>query len=378
MRADIYPLQMLLLTVSGWVHKHQGDVIAYLVEENRVLKEQMKGRALRLNDDQRRRLAAKAKVLGRKALDQVATIVTPDTLMRWHHRLIALKWTFEAKKRVGRPGLMKAIAALIVRMARENSLWGYSRIQGELKDLGHCVARTTVANVMKANGIKPAPDRPSSWKTFLKAHWGEIAATDFFATEVWTPLGLKTYYVLFVKTRRVEIAGITRHPTGAFVAQVARNLTDVADGFLKDHRFLICDRDTKFTDQFRRILCDFGVEIVLTPRRAPNCNAYAERFVLTIKSECLRRMIFLGEASLRRAISEFVVHYHQDRAHQGLGNEHIEQRDAVGDGEVVCDERLGGLLKCYRRAAGRTGSGEAMDGGRADAETPRSVVAQVA
>ncbi len=184
MRADIYPLQMLLLTVSGWVHRHQADVIAYLVEENRVQKEQMKGRALRLTDDQRRRLAAKAKVLGRKALDQVATIVTPDTLMRWHHRLIALKWTYEAK-RVGRPGLMKAIAALIVRMARENSRWGYSRIEGELKDIGHRVARTTIANVLKANGIKPAPDRPSSWKAFLKAHWGQVAATDFFATEVW-------------------------------------------------------------------------------------------------------------------------------------------------------------------------------------------------
>ena len=129
MRAEIYPLQMLLLTVSGWVHRHQADVIAYLVEENRVLKEQMKGRALRLTDDQRWRLAAKAKVLGRKALDSVATIVTPDTLMRWHHRLIALKWTYEAK-RVGHPGLMKTIAALIVRMARENSRWGYSRIQG--------------------------------------------------------------------------------------------------------------------------------------------------------------------------------------------------------------------------------------------------------
>ncbi len=297
MRADIYPLQVLLLTVSGWVHRHQADVIAYLVEENAVLKERMKGRALRrLNDDQRRRLAAKAKVLGRKTLDQVATIVTPDTLMRWHHRLIALKWTYKAK-RVGRPGLMKAIAALIVRMARENSRWGYSRIEGELKDLGHRVARTTIANVLKANGIKPAPDRPSSWRTFLEAHWGQVAATDFFTTEVWTTRGLVTFYTLFVielKTRRVEIVGITVNPVGAFMAQLARNLTDVEGGFLKDHRILICDRDTKFTDQFKRILRDFGVEVVLTPKRAPNCNAYAERFVLSIKSECLRRMIFFG------------------------------------------------------------------------------------
>jgi putative transposase len=157
--------------------------------------------------------------------------------------------------------------------------------------------------------------------------------------------------VIDLKTRRVEIAGITRHPTDPFMAQLARNLTDVEDGFLKGHRILICDRDTKFTDQFKRILRDFGVEVVLTQKRAPNCNAYAERFVLSIKSECLRRMIFFGEASLRRAISEYVNHYHGERAHQGIGNERIEQRDAVGEGEIVCDERLGGLLKCYRHAA---------------------------
>ena len=178
MRAATYPLEVLLLTFSGWVSRHQQEVIEYLVEENRILKEQMKGRRLRLTDDQRRRLAAKAKRLGRRTLNRVATIVTPDTLMRWHRHLIALKWTYAAK-RVGRPGLMKAIAALIVRMARQNSGWGYCWIQGELKALGHRVASTTVANVLKTNGIKPAPDRPSSWKTFLKAHWGQAAATDF-------------------------------------------------------------------------------------------------------------------------------------------------------------------------------------------------------
>ena len=189
MRADLYPLQMLLFTVSGWVNRHQQDVIAYLVEENRVLKEQLGGRRLRLTDDQRRRLAAKAKRLGRQALNRVATIVTPDTLMRWHRQLIALKWTFVAK-RVGRPGLMKTIAGLIVRMAQDNSGWGYCRIQGELKGLGHRVACSTIAKVLKENGIPPAPDRPSSWRTFLQAHWGEVAGMDFFTTEVWTVQGL--------------------------------------------------------------------------------------------------------------------------------------------------------------------------------------------
>ena len=248
---------------------------------------------------------------------------------------------------------MRKIAVLIVRMAIENSSWGYCRIQGELKGVGHRVAKTTIANVLKANGIAPAPDRPSSWKTFLKAHWGEIAGMDFLSTEVWTPTGIKTYYILFVidlKTRSTHIAGITTTPDSAFVAQVARNLTDFGDGFLRKHRFVICDQDTKFTNQSKRILGDFGVDVVLTPVQAPNCNAHAERFVGTIKSECLSRMIFFGERSLVRAVSEFIEHYHTERPHQGIGNEWIERREIVGDGDVECSERLGGILKSYRRA----------------------------
>ncbi len=278
----------------------------------------------------------------------------PDTLMRWHRRLIALKWTFVAKKRVGRPGLMKRLKALIVRFALEHSSWGYSRIQGELKAVGHTVARTTVSNVLKANGIKPSPDRPSSWRSFIRAHWGQIAAMDFFTTEVWTATGLRTHYVLFaidLKSRRVHICGITRHPTEAFMAQIARNLTDCVDGLLTGHRVLIRDRDCLFTAKFTRALEAAGVRNVLTPVGAPNCNAYAERFVLTIKSECLGKMIFFGEGSLRRACDEFVEHYHTERAHQGLGNERVVHGAPVGTGEVECLERLGGILKHYRRAA---------------------------
>jgi hypothetical protein len=163
MATESYPLQVLLLTLSGFLNRHQDDVLAYLVEENWVLKEQMKGRRLQLTDDQRRRLAAQGKRIGRQALNRVATIVTPDTIMRWHRRLIAAKWTYRTK-RVGRPGLMKRIKSLIVRMATDNPSWGYCRIQGELKSVGHRVASTTVATVLKDNGIKPAPDRPSSWR----------------------------------------------------------------------------------------------------------------------------------------------------------------------------------------------------------------------
>jgi helix-turn-helix protein len=224
MIADLSPMRVLLVTLAGWVNRHQQQVIEYLVEENRILKEQVKGRRLRLTDDERRRLAAKGRQIGRRVLRQVATIVTPDTILRWHRQLIARKWTF-TPKRPGRPGVMKEISALILRVATENPRWGYTRIQGALKNLGHSVARNTVAKVLKDNGIPPAPERPSSWRTFLRAHWGAIAGADFFTTEVWTPRGLVTYYTLFVidlRSRKVHVTSATPNPDAWFMAQVAR------------------------------------------------------------------------------------------------------------------------------------------------------------
>ncbi|MCB9915604.1 MAG: transposase [Planctomycetes bacterium] len=349
----MHPLRALLLTVAGIVHREQADRIAYLVEENRVLREQLGGKRLRLTDDQRRRLASKAKLLGRKALRGLATIVTPDTLLRWHRELIAAKWTYPAKRRPGRPGLMEALRELILRMALENGSWGYSRIQGELKDLGHRVARSTIAKTLREHGVPPAPDRPGTWRTFLRAHWGLVAAADFFTVEVWTPRGLVTHYVLFVidlATRRVELLGLTPHPGEGFMAQVARNLTDPVAGFLRARSFLILDRDAKFTKAFKRTLERAGVSTVLSPYRAPNANAYAERFVLSIKTECTRRMIFFGERMLRRALREYLEHYNAERPHQGVGNVPLRPR-VRGHGEIECHERLGGLLKSYRRAA---------------------------
>ena len=354
MTADLYPLQVLLLTLAGWVNRHQQHVIEYLVEENRVLKEQVKGRRLRLTDDQRRRLAVKGRRLGRRFLRQVATIVTPDTILRWHRQLIARKWTFEPK-RPGHPGIMREISSLILRIATENPGWGYTRIQGALKNLGHVVVRSTVAKVLKANGISPAPDRPSSWRTFLRAHWGAIAGADFFTSEVWTPRGLITYYTLFVldlRSRRVHVAGSTPTPDAGFMAQAARRLTDAVDGFLAGHRVLLCDRDRKWTDGFRRIVQDAGVRIVLRPIQAPNANAHAERFVRSIRGECLEHLILFGERRLLRALDEFVAHYHGERNHQGLGNELISPATAGAAGSRVrCRNRLGGLLRYYHRAA---------------------------
>ena len=167
MTPDLSPVRLLLVTLAGWINRQQQEVIEYLVEENRVLIEQLRGRRVRLTDDQRRRLAARGHRLGGRVLRQVATIVTPDTILRWHRRLIAGKWTFE-RKRPGRPGIMKEVSSLILRMATDNPGWGYSRIQGALKNLEHRVARSTVAKVLRDHGIPPASGRPSSWRTVLR------------------------------------------------------------------------------------------------------------------------------------------------------------------------------------------------------------------
>jgi transposase InsO family protein len=353
----IQPFHLIIIALAGWLNRHQQVVIDYLVEENRVLKEQLEGHRLRFTDEQRIRLAVKAKLLGRRGLGELETLVTPDTLLAWHRKLIAKKWTY-ARKGPGRPRVAQEITDLVLRMARENTSWGYDRIQGALANLGHIVAPNTVKNILKKHGIEPAPERQkrTSWKRFLKAHWEVMAATDFFTIEVWSHRGLATYYVLFVihlATRCVNIAGVTRAPNGAFMKQVARNLTDVDDGFLLSKTFLIMDRDTKYTEDFRDFLDRDGVKPVRCPVRAPNCNAFAERFVRSIKDECLDRMILFGEASLRRALREYCAHYHSERNHQGIGNQLLQPVATANstDETLQCRERPGGMLNYYYREA---------------------------
>ena len=351
---ELISLQLLLATFAGWVNRQQTQAIEYLMEENRVLKEQLGGKRLRLTNDQRRRLAEKGKTLGRRLLGRIATIVTPDTILRWHRQLIAAKWTYP-HQRIGRPGIMKAVRALIVRMATDNSAWGYCRIQGELRKLNHRVAPSTIAKTLKEHGIRPAPERPTSWRTFLRSHADVIAGIDFFTVEVWTARGLVTHYVLFLvhhATRAVHVASITPNPNSAFMAQVARNLTAIDPYFLRGIRFLIHDRDACFTTQFKSILKEAGIKPVPICYQAPNMNAIVERWVLSVKAECLNRMIFFGTRSLQRAIDEYCAHFHQDRPHQGLGNELITPARASNvDGEIIKSERLGGLLHSYHRAA---------------------------
>jgi hypothetical protein len=231
------PFQFLLVAVAGWMNRHQQQTIEYLREENRVLREQFGERRLRFNDDQRRRLAARAKGLGRKLLAEVATLVTPDTLLAWHRKLIAQKYDGHKKRGPGRPRTGKEIETLVVRMAEENRAWGYRRIQGAISNLGHKLARSTIADILQRHGIEPAPERSrkTTWKEFLRRHWELIVAADFFTVEVWTARGLKRFLVLFfidLSTRRVEIAGIASNANGLWMSQIGRNVTDAGDGIL--------------------------------------------------------------------------------------------------------------------------------------------------
>jgi putative transposase len=353
-------LHVLIAMVAGWIQRHQQQVITYLQEENHILKAQLGGRRPRLTDPERRRLAALAHPLGRTRLQEVATIATPATLLRWYKRLIAQKFDGSQQRRpCGRPRIVEEVEQLIVRMAEENRTWGYRRIQGALANLGHHIDALTVHNILRRHHLEPAPKRRKagmSWQQFLKLHWDILAATDFFTVEVATWHGLVTYYVLVVmelSTRRVHMAGITPHPTDAFMTQCARQLTDPLGGFLSDKRYLLHDRDEKFVHGFDRMLRTSGVESVVLPARSPNLNAHCERFVRSIKEEALSQMIVIGEGSLRYVIQSYLTHYHHERNHQGLGNQLIVPESGMEDqrGFVVRRERLGGLLSYYHREA---------------------------
>jgi len=328
MTKSLDPFRFLLIAGSGWMNQQQFQLVDYLREENRVLREQMGKRRLRFNDDQRRRLAVKAKGLGRKLLQEVATIVTPETLLAWHRRLIGQKYDGSGRRGCGRPRKSEQIEDLVVRMAEENRSWGYRRIQGALSNLGHKVGRGTIAEMLARHGIEPAPERErkTSWKEFLTQHWDLIVAADFFTVEAWTRHGLQRFVILFfmeLSTRKVEIGGIASSPSGLWMNQIGRNVTDAVDGVLNGKRYLIHDRDPLFTAEFLSLLAQAGVASVKLPARSPNLNAHAERFVRTIKESCLERMILFGEGAVRKATAEFMAHYHSERNHQGFDNDLI-------------------------------------------------------
>ncbi len=332
--------------------------IEFLAAENAMLRARIEGRVL-LTQMEKEKLIRLARALGKKALAEVATIVKPETILRWAREQVAKKFTSEpTPRRQGRPKTSDELEALVVSMALENRGWGKTRICGELKKLGIETCRQTISNILRRNDIPPAPEREDgmSWADFIKTHKNIIAAGDFFTAEVLTSVGFVTFYVLFfmhLDTRKIEIAGITRNPTGAWMKQVARNITFDGAGFINGKNYLIIDRDTKFTAAFRSMIDEIGTEVLPLPPRSSNLNAFAERFVLSAKVELLSRLVITSEAGLRHALREFLAHYHGERPHQGIGNVVPFPANDEGKcaGQIVRHDRLGGLLKSYSRKA---------------------------
>ncbi len=348
----------ILAYVTGTVDQELLARIEYLAAENRILKAQLQGR-LKLSDAERATLAEIGHRLGRKVLAEVATVARPDTILAWYRKLVARKFDgSKARRSPGRPRIKRELEQLIVRMAKENHDWGYDRIVGALANLGYKVCDQTVGNVLQRHALPPAPERKrtTTWAAFIRVHLALLAATDLFTAEVLTLRGLVTYYVLFfihLESRRVAIAGITVHPDERWMRQMARNVTMEGCGSLRDCRYLLHDRDTKYTQSFRAIIASGRVEPLMLPARSPNLNAYAERWVRSVKEECLCKVVLFGERSLRRALDEYVEHYHAERNHQGKGNVLLFPRgtNIRRARSVQCRERLGGLLRYYHQEA---------------------------
>ena len=276
------PMTMLLAMLAGWINREQQQIIEYLKAENNILKEELlkatgKKRIL-LNDSQHRRLAILGKKLGRGVLSQISGAFSPDTLLKWHRKLIARKYDGSKNRgKGGRPRISDYLKQLIIDMAKDNKHLGCRKLHGFLKYLGLKVSPATISRVLKEHGIEPSPKRPerTSWNEFIKAHWESLAAIDFFTTEIYTLGGLVRYMVLVVidyKTRKVEIAGIIPQAYGDWMKQIARNLTDPIEGFLKDKKYLIHDWDPLFTKEFKAILRAGGIRCVKTTVACPNMN----------------------------------------------------------------------------------------------------------
>jgi putative transposase len=261
-------------------------------------------------------LAALARIMP-KAL-RARRIVTPGTLLRWHRRLVAAKW--RQPRPPGRPLVPDELAALIVRLARENTRWGVVRIQGQLRRLGHRVAASTIRKILRAHRIPPPSRNDGSWRVFLRTHTATLLATDFFHVDF--AVTLKRLYVAFViehQTRRVHLLGITRHPTGQWAAQLARNLAgELAEAGCR-FTYLIRDRDAKFTAAFDAVFTSIGTAILPIAPQAPKMTAYAERFVRTARAECTDQMLITGEKHLRVILADYIDHYNTGRSHQGDG-----------------------------------------------------------
>ena len=282
----------------------------------------------------------------------------PDTILAWYRRLITKRFDgLRFRSYPARPRISREVTDLILQMEKRIPA-GVMIASLEHWLIGHVVSDQTVGNILRRYGVAPAPKRSqgTTWRDFIAAHMAVLAGIDFFTVEVLTWHGLATYYVLFfihLGSRRVTIGGIIKHPTEEWILQIGRNATDANAGRLKQCRYVLHDRDSKFTASFRETLQSAGAKPLRLPPQSPNLNAFAERWVRSVKDECLRELILFGEGSLKRALTEFTEHYHSERPHQAKGNVLLfPTRDQpLVDGPVPCNARLGGLLRYYSRTA---------------------------
>jgi putative transposase len=339
----------------------------YLRLENRTLKDKIPGR-VQFTDEERRSLAEAALAMGRSLMKEVVSIVKPETILAWQRRLERRKWDYSGRRtrRPGRPRTPGEIESLICKLARENN-WGYQRIRGELIKLGVQRSKGCIADVLRRNGLPPSPQREGlTWRQFLSRHAEVMLCVDLFTKEVWTFCGLRTAYVLFVlhlSTRRIVLAEATFCPHSEWMGQMARNLLMACDDLGVLPQYVVHDRDALLVHDFDRVLGGARVGVVKTPFRAPDANAYAERWVRSVTGECLDHLILFGLSSLQRALGSYGGFFNGHRPHQGIANL-IPDRQGRGamtlgqavaapdhELEVECQQFLGGLLKSYSRKA---------------------------
>ncbi|MDQ6853748.1 MAG: integrase core domain-containing protein [Actinomycetota bacterium] len=343
-------LQLVLLRRRSEAFKELEIVV--LRHELSVLRRQARRPQLTMAD--RVLLAAASRLLPRP--NWRSFMVTPATLLRWHRRLVARRWTYGG--RCGRPPIDEEIRALVLRLARENPRWGYQRIAGELNGLGIAVSATTVAKILRQAGLGPVGERSGlSWRAFLRAQASSMLAVDFFTVET---ISLQRLYVLFfieLGSRRVHLAGCSENPDGRWTTQQARQLAWSLPDRPQTIRFLIRDRDSKFTRAFDDVFQSEGIEIIRTPFRAPNANAFAERWVGTVRRDCLDWLLIASRRQLERVLRVYAEHYNTHRPHRALGlrppapTPRLHFADASRPGHIQRRERLGGLINEYARAA---------------------------
>ena len=356
--------QKLWLTLVGCIayciDKELYKAIDYLREQVRVLVEHQEkdNKRIILTNSQRMRVAAKAKRLSRKMLEQCTELFTADTMMRWYHKLIAEKYDGSSYRgKVGRPQITAEIVNLVIKFKQENPRWGYKKIRDQVVYLGYKISKTSVKNILIENGFDPEPDLTvrSTWHEFLRSHWDVMTACDFFTIELLAGRKLircTVFFVIEFSSRKVFFAPLKLQPDGKYMKQVARILTDCEDGFLSGKRYLIHDRDPLYRSEgFHEILRSSGIEPIRLPAKSPDLNSVAERFVKSVKYECLNYLILSSIKQLEYVLSEYRKYYHHERIHQSLG-QIIEPKHKLDDSaEIVCIERLGGLLKSYHRLA---------------------------